>query len=327
MGMGAGNAGTQGGAGTGTAGAGTGDAGGAAGGNAAGGMGAGGQGSSQGGAGSGAQGSGAGASGGSGSGGNADGSGAGDWTVGLDDSTRGFVQNKGWKGPADVLTSYQNLEKLVGAQEHLVKLPTKADDVEGWNAVYAKLGRPEKPEGYKIEVPKENGNPEFAEWAKGTFHSLGLSAKQGETLVAKWNEMQAAAVQKQQQDFQASTETDNTKLKQEWGAAYDDKNKFADAAVKQFGMTQEQMNALRQSMGFANAMKFLSNIGEKVGEHGFVTGGQGNKSGAYTPEAAREKIKSLTADPEWRAKYIGGSAEHRAEMQRLQQMANPELEA
>ena len=34
------------------------------------------------------------------------------WTDGLPQETLGFVEKKGWKGNADVITSYQNLEKL-----------------------------------------------------------------------------------------------------------------------------------------------------------------------------------------------------------------------
>src|SRR3990167_3081868 len=76
------------------------------------------------------------------------------WTDGLPQETLGFVEKKGWKGNADVITSYQNLEKLQGVPaERIIKLPEKLEGTE-MDVIYNRLGRPEKPDGYKIPVPE-----------------------------------------------------------------------------------------------------------------------------------------------------------------------------
>src|SRR4051812_7514574 len=68
-----------------------------------------------------------------------------DWTAGLNEATRGFVENRGFKDPQTLADSYVNLEKLMGVpKDRLLQVPEKDDDAEGWGKVYNRLGRPEK---------------------------------------------------------------------------------------------------------------------------------------------------------------------------------------
>ena len=68
------------------------------------------------------------------------------------DSHKDFVAGKGWKTGDDAITGYQNLEKLIGAEKagRSVVLPKDENDVEGNKAFRAKLGVPEKVDGYAI---------------------------------------------------------------------------------------------------------------------------------------------------------------------------------
>lgn len=115
-----------------------------------------------------------------------------------------------------VLTSYMNLEKLMGVPQEQLKLPAKADDVEGWKGIYAKLGMPEKADGYMFNLPKD-APTENADFARKMFHELGLSKRQGETLFTKWNDHAASFLK--QQETQASQEAEKqvNSLKSEWG--------------------------------------------------------------------------------------------------------------
>ena len=55
-----------------------------------------------------------------------------DWTSGLTDEMRGYVQNKGFKAPQDVVESYRNFEKLHGVpQDRILKLPENLDTQRG----------------------------------------------------------------------------------------------------------------------------------------------------------------------------------------------------
>src|SRR5574343_1453762 len=56
------------------------------------------------------------------------------WTkAGLDNDSMALVNDRQWKGVPDVLTSYRNLEKLVGVHpERIIKLPGEKDPVDAW---------------------------------------------------------------------------------------------------------------------------------------------------------------------------------------------------
>ena len=247
-----------------------------------------------------------------------------EWLTGASEEVTTYVQNKGWKAPTDLLTSYQQLEKHMGTPaERLLRLPDfdKAEKTE-MDQFYNKLGRPAEPKGYDLPVPE--GMPtDFAEAAKIKMHELGLTAKQARELAAWNNEMGAAATAKQKETYEASVAHQNAELKTEWGAAYDQEMGAAKNAAKALGIKPEQIDALEGSLGFANLMKMMSNIGKRIGEDKFVDGGASSINGALTPAGAKARIQQLQGDKDWTAKYLSGNVQARAEMERLMQFAYP----
>lgn len=250
----------------------------------------------------------------------------GDWTTGLNDDMKGYVQNKGFKDPAMVLDSYRNLEKLMGVRERLVKLPEKDDDAEGWNQVYERLGRPKEAKEYELKGPEGASDEKFIEWARGTFHELGLSKKQAEALTGKWNERVKGMLGESNQNYERQLAEQETALKKEWGAAYDQNINVAKHAAKAFGLDGATIDKLETAMGYSGVMKFMHTLGGKVGEASFVDGGSRNPGfgNALSPEAAKSRIQSLKADPGFIRKYTSGDADARAEMDRLHSMAYAE---
>lgn len=245
-----------------------------------------------------------------------------DWTSGLNDELKGFVQHKQFKDVPTVVESYRQLEKLVGLpKDRLLKLPEKSDDPQ-WNEIYAKLGRPENADGYKIAVPKEGGDENFAKWAKETFHKSNLTAKQAETLAAKWNEYASSQQEQVANAQKQKVEAENNSLKQEWGAAYEQNTNIARRAVREFGMDEATIDKLESALGFAGVMKFLNTVGSKLGEDTFVSGDSKNTSfAALTPAGAQARLAALKSDEAWTAKYLSGDIEAKQEMDRLHQMA------
>lgn len=63
------------------------------------------------------------------------------------------VAQKGWASANDALKSYTELEKAMGGR---VKMPTPESSAEEVSAFYAKIGRPENPDGYEIKDIPEN---------------------------------------------------------------------------------------------------------------------------------------------------------------------------
>lgn len=275
--------------------------------------------------------SGAGTSGASGAAGTSSGGGAPagaaaasvDWTSGLNEDFKGFVQNKGWKDPTQVVDSYRNLEKLLGApQDQVIKLP-KEDDAAGWEAVMNRLGRPATPDAYKLPVP-EGDKGEFAKWASDVFHKAGLSEKQGKAIAEAWNAQTLNMQSGAKEAYTAKVTQEQAALKKEWGAAHDQNMAMAQRAAREFGADPKMIDAIEGSIGLAATMKFFQNLGSRMGESSFVIGSQNGGNGPMTPAQAKSQITALKSDPGFVSKYVSGDAEARAKMQRLHEFAYPE---
>ena len=246
-----------------------------------------------------------------------------------DTETRGWLENRGLTkleaGAAlpEVIKGFRNAEKFIGAPpEQIIRVP-KDDTPEAWNQVYDRLGRPKDPKGYDIPVP-DGQDKAYSEWARGTFHELGLNAKQAKGLTEKWNAYVAEKTGAMQTEYKNSVATDAAALQKEWGAAHEKNLQVAKGAAREFGMTAEVIDSLEKAMGFAGVMKLMHSIGSKLGEDKFIQGGGGGGFGdVMSPEAAKAAIEALKKDPEFSVKYIKGDAEARAKMSRLHQYAYP----
>jgi len=247
------------------------------------------------------------------------------WYASADDTTKGFIQNKGWKSPLEVIDGYRNLEKHVGVPaEKILRLPDEGADKATMDAFYGKLGRPAEAKQYEIKMPETGGDPAFAEWAKGVFHEIGLSGKQASALADKWNEYGAGLMTKQGEALKASQAEAAGKLKAELGAAFDKSMDVIDNVAKTFSMGEKELAALRTVLGPYETAKFLLKLGEGLGEDKFVSGGA-RQTGfdAMTPGQAQARMAQLKADKEWTARYLKNGVQEKAEMERLMKFAYP----
>lgn len=249
-----------------------------------------------------------------------------DWLTGVPEATKAYVTSKGFKDVNSVITSYQNFEKLQGVPaENVLKLPTKPDDTEGWNAVYNKLGRPAKAEEYQLPIPEKGGDPEFAKWASETFHEVGVSKSQAQKIVEKWNGQMGKLLQMQQEAAKTKGQAEETALKTEWGGAFQQNVGVAQNAAAVFGLNDQQINAIEQALGFAATMKLFHTLGTRVGEDKFVTGGGGrNFSSVMTPDQAKAEISRLKGDTDFVTRYLRNEPEQKERMAQLHKMAYPE---
>lgn len=244
-----------------------------------------------------------------------------DWTAGFNDDLKGYIQNKGFKDPGVLAESYRNYEKLMGVpQDLIVKKPKDFNDKAAVNEYYAKLGRPEKPDGYGIDAP-EGGNKELAEWAKNEFHSLGLTSQQGKELFAKWNAKAEAMTTAQVEAAKLAYQADESNLKKTWGAAYDQNTLVARQGAAKFGVDASVIESLERQIGYQKTMEFFHKIGAATGEHAFVGGGSGSSPGAMSKEAARQKIAGLMRDQEFRNKLDSKSHQEVSEWNLLHKIA------
>lgn len=248
-----------------------------------------------------------------------------DWQTGMNDDNKAYIHQKGFKDAGAVLDSYRNMERLMGVpQERLLKLPSKADD-PGWNEVYEKLGRPKDPKEYNISVPEGQGDPKFADWAKKTFHELGLTKNAGESLVNKWTEYVDAQQKSLVEETNARSQKDIEGLKKEWGHAFDKYKTIAEKAASSFGLDQESISKLQEGLGYSKMVKFLHAVGSKLSEGNFHVGnGTTNFNDVMSPEIAKARIRALRNDSDFVRRYGEGDARAAAEFEHLHKMASPE---
>lgn len=240
-----------------------------------------------------------------------------DWTAGMPDEARGYIQNKAWKSPADLLTSYQNLEKLRGVpQERLLALPEKADAPE-WAGIWQKLGVPEKADGYQLG---EKISPEFAKKAGEWMKELNIPAQAGKTFFDKFTADIEAAKQAAEEKFAQDSDLELKALQKEWGQAAPAMEEHSRRGAALLGLQGEVIDKIERAIGTKAVLSMLAKIGEMTAEHKFVAGD--NKTGfILTPEAAKARIADLKKDSAWAGRYLNGGADEKAEMDRLSRIA------
>jgi hypothetical protein len=243
------------------------------------------------------------------------------WNSGFDEDTSAYVQAKGWQSPADLLSSYRNLEKFAGGSKNLLELPGADADDGAWAKVYDRLGRPESPDKYGLDVP-QGGDPELVNWFSNTAHKLGLSEKQAKALYGEWNSMTGTMQQQMIQQMSQQSEAAIGELKQEWGQAYDKMIDSGKRAVRALGLDESKLSEYESKLGTADMLKLFATLGQKMGEDSFE-GGERSGSGSFglTPAVARQQVADLKMDRQFMQEYMNGNPDAVSKMKRLMEAA------
>lgn len=242
------------------------------------------------------------------------------WLPGADEATVGYVQNKAWTGPGDVLTGYRNLETMLGADRagRTVVLPADENDAPAWAKVHERLGRPANAADYKLPVP-EGADPAFATAAAAKFHELGIPLKQAQALTAWWNETAGGVNTAAQAAESAAIAADVATLQKDWGAQVDARTEVARRGAVAMGLDATAIDALQKVAGYAGVMKALAKVGDLTREGGAAglkdIGGFG-----MTPEGAKARRTELLADADFRAKAMQPNSSQWGEMKRLDEI-------
>lgn len=214
-----------------------------------------------------------------------------------------YIDNKGWKAPADVVASYRGAEKLIGRDPNTLLVLPRADDPEGFRAVAAKLGMPEKATEYKLHTLEgTDPDPNYVGHVQEVFHKAGLTKAQAEAISKGHNEFMAKAAAQAAKDYDLNVQSDKAALQKEWGGGYDRMMGRAQLAARTLGIPAAAIDALEQAMGYAGTMKMFAEVGGKLGEDGF-TGGSGavRFSSQMTPAEAQAEWDAMKADDKARA--------------------------
>jgi len=223
----------------------------------------------------------------------------------------------------DFVKSYLHSQKLVGADK--IPVPNKMATDEDWNAVYQRLGRPETPDGYKYELPKETKLEEstlkaFSEEA----HKLGLLPKQAQGIINYYNSMAEQSEQAAQVNEEAARASAEAELRKEYGPAYDLKIAQArNLATNSLGSDFLKNTKLADGTVLGNhpqVVRAFADLASKMSEDSMVPG---ESTSAMTVKEIDSEIESLTqpGSAYWDKTHIN----HRkavSEVQRLYELKN-----
>lgn len=256
-----------------------------------------------------------------------------------DAEVKGWLSSYGdaYPNPESLALKAWNLEKFVGAEKagRGVVLPKSDAPADEWRNIFSKMGVPEKADGYTIPETSAD-DPIMA-----SFREYAHSAKMPPVLfndVIDWYNKEIVAKaqdsdQRQQSEWERQAESELNEVRQEWGQDYDKKTELGRRAARQFiphesaEQLEEILLKIEGALGTGFTMRFWANIGEAVGEHGFVGGDAGHIGGGMTPEGARLRIEQLKADKAWGEKFLAGDADAKAEWARLHKIGYPEQKA
>lgn len=227
----------------------------------------------------------------------------------LTEENRAFASQKGYGSANDLVAGLKAAAKFDGLDiDKMVSLPTDKSTPEEINAFYAKLGRPESAEKYNFNI-KEGESDEFAKQIAPALFAAGISQKQLEVLLPKWNEIvsqtQAAQAKAQEEEFKTAMAT----LQQEWGKDYSANETLAKRASAAIGLSAEEIDSLVKAKGTAWVFRTMAKIGKGIGEQGFKGLDSQVQINLSDPREAEAKLNRLIGDPNFAAKFAAGDSE------------------
>jgi hypothetical protein len=198
--------------------------------------------------------------------------------------------------------SYINATRMIGQDK--VAVPNQNSTDDQWSEVYDKLGRPESPDQYKLDVksevvPLDDGTiKSFAENA----HKLGLNNKQAQGILEYYKNSMEGSAQQAQIDTETAQANAEAELRKEWGRSFDENIKKAGAVAKA-NMNPEILDMqLKDGTRLGDhpaVIKGFANIANLMSEDKMIGTGEDNSTSGRDLES---EISSLVNDrdgPYW----------------------------
>lgn len=228
------------------------------------------------------------------------------------DDQIGIAQNKGWDGPAAMLSSYMELEKFRGAdEEHILKIPA-ADDEDGQTAMMRRLGMPEDVEGYNFGF---DDSVEIDEGLLGRYKERALKnrlpTEATKDLALFLNEETTKFQEEETAALEQQNKTDMAELKSRWGNKTEERLDYGRRAAKAMGIGDDQITGIQANLGGVATAEFFAKMADLMGEDK-VAEGSGEPGFGTSREQVRANIKAklgeIAADSDRMTKYREDSA-------------------
>jgi len=198
--------------------------------------------------------------------------------------------------------SYVNATRMIGQDK--VAVPNNNSTDDQWNEVYDKLGRPESPDKYKLEVKSdvvpldESAVKSFAENA----HQLGLNNKQAQGILEFYKNSMEGSAQQNQIDMETAQANAEQELRKEWGGNYEANIKKAGAVAKanmDANILDMQLKDGTRLGDHPSIIKGFANIANLMSEDKLVSTESENVSQGIDYSAEISKIVNDRDGPYW----------------------------
>ena len=218
---------------------------------------------------------------------------------------------------ADAINAfYEKVKDVPG----LTRIPTP-DDTEGYNALLAKLGKPEEPSGY--ELPEVN---DF-EWSDDVADRLRQTAL--ESGLTK-NQFKEFATRVAEQEISTNRMNNETKmeirkeLRLDWGDTLEDREDLIRGWLDKSDAPEAMRNLLDNHELPVATMKWLHGVAKQFkGDVTPIRNDGASPAPSMTPSAAKERIQEILNHDAYFNAGDPRQADLVKEMVRLQELANP----
>jgi hypothetical protein len=251
--------------------------------------------------------------------------GNGNWKDGFPDEIKNHPSMENLDGVEALAKSWVGAQKLIGKEK--LPVPTGPEDKDAWQTVFTRLGRPETAEGYEIDknnIPAEVPVDEnFLKTFKELSHTLGFNPTQVQGLFNWWIGAEKGIITQMQETDQTTKQAAETRLRQEWGKAYEQNVKLASTIITKFGGKDIQELLSSPFGNDPKVVKLLAAVGKTLSEEDLL---EGEGVTTHTPAEAQIEISRIMGDskhPYFHAEH----PEHKAAveyMQSLHKMVYPE---
>lgn len=234
-----------------------------------------------------------------------------DWRASLPEDLRDNQSLQTIPDVGALAKSYVNAQSMIGADK--IAIPGNWATDDDWSVVYDKLGRPESPDQYDLQVNNlpegQEADGDLVKWYADTVHDVGLTPNQAQKLFDAYNEMSTGRLDVGAVDTQAQVQAAEKELRGEYGKAFDNRLDAANKMLSQFGadgITELQLadgTHLGDNPQVVKSLIEIANFIEtNMGEDTLI----GDKSSVVmTPDEAQTKINEMQRQdsPYWDAKH------------------------
>lgn len=270
-----------------------------------------------------------------------------DFLSSLDQDTRGRLEQNGIKDTANLVKQYLDQQSYLGQSiripsEHASEEERKAfydkivkrvpgvvprpnkDDQAAMDAFYLAVGRPESPDAYQLTLNEEAAKliPEDRmKLLKTAAHKAGLNPDQLNAVLGEVIQADLA----QHQEMQTKLLEEQTKLKNEWGSAYDQKLSQTVQIMELTGAPAELVEMAKANQMGADALKWLNSLAGRFKAEDANAINDASRGTSLSPSEANARLDEIYANSE-HPFFVPSHPSHKSakeEVVRLMGFANP----